>query len=104
AGVARWQSGLVVFLASLCAALAGTVLGWLAGSAAAAAIAGRSGEPVGSLLAHSVLSGHGLVIALAVGAAAAVVVTLALVIEPLRLGGLSLSPLDVAAIGSVLAA
>src|SRR6476619_5967869 len=103
AGVARWQSGLVVFLESLCAALAGTVLGWLAGSAAAAAIAGRSGEPVGSLLAHSVLSGHGLVIALAVGATAALVVTLALVIEPLRLGGLALSPLDVAAIGAVLA-
>ena len=65
-GVARWQSGLVLFLESLAAALAGTVLGWLAGSAAAAVIAGRSGEPVGALLSHSVLSGRGLAIALAV--------------------------------------
>ena len=30
-------------------------------------------------------------------------VTLALVVEPLRLGGLALSPLDVAALGAVLA-
>ncbi len=103
AGIARWQSGLVVFVESLFAAAAGTVLGWLAGSAAAAAIAGRSGEPVGSLLAHSVLSGRGLGIAVAVAAAAALVVTLALVIEPVRLGGLALSPLDVAAIGAALA-
>jgi hypothetical protein len=103
AGIARWQSGLVVFVESLSAALAGTVLGWLVGSAAAAVIAGQSGEPAGALLAHSVLSWHGVGIALAVGAAAALMVTLALVIEPLRLGGLALSPLDVAAIGAALA-
>jgi hypothetical protein len=102
-GIARWQSGLVVFAESLFAATAGTVLGWLVGSAAAAAIAGRSGEPVGALLGHSVLSGRGFLIAVAVAAAAALVVTLALVIEPLRLGGLALSPLDVAAIGAALA-
>jgi hypothetical protein len=102
-GVARWQSSLVVFLESLFAAVAGTVVGWLAGSAAAAAIAGRSDEPVGALLSHSVLSGRGLAIAVAVAAAAALVVTLALVIEPLRLGGFALSPLDVAAIGAALA-
>jgi len=103
AGVARWQSGLVVFVESLFAAVAGTVLGWLAGSAAAAAIAGKSGEPAGALLEHSVLSGRGLAIAVAVAAAAALVVTLALVIEPLQVGGVALSPLDVAAIGAALA-
>jgi len=102
-GVARWQSGLVLFLESLAAALAGTVLGWLAGSAAAAVIAGRSGEPVGALLSHSVLSGRGLAIALAVAAAAALVVTLALAFEPVRVGGLALSPLDVAALGAAVA-
>src|SRR3954451_7347256 len=102
AGVARWQSGMVVCVESLFAAVVGTLLGWLAGSAAAAAIGGRSGEPVGALLAHSVFSGRGLGIALAVAAAAALVVTLALVIEPLRLGRLALSPLDVAAIGAAL--
>jgi hypothetical protein len=102
-GVSRWQTGLVLFLESLAAAVAGTVLGWLVGSTAAAAIAGRSGEPVASLLSHSVLSGHGLAIALAVALAAALVVTLALAIEPVRLGGLALSPLDVAAIGAAVA-
>ena len=103
AGISRWQSGLVLFVESLGAALAGTVLGWLVGSAAATAIAGRSGEPVAALLSHSVLSGRGLVIALAVALTAALVVTLALAIEPVRLGGLALSPLDVAALGAVLA-
>ena len=103
AGISRWQGGLVLFVESLGAALAGTVLGWLVGSAAATAIAGRSGEPVAALLSHSVLSGRGLVIALAVALTAALVVTLALAIEPVRLGGLALSPLDVAALGAVLA-
>ena len=37
-GVARWQSGLVVFVESLFAAVAGTVLGWLAG------LGGRGGD------------------------------------------------------------
>jgi hypothetical protein len=103
AGVRGWQTGLVVVLESLAAALAGTVLGWIAGSAAAAAIAGKSGEPVGALLRHSVLSGHGIAIALVLGLAAALVLAAALTIRPLRLGSLALSPLDVAALGAALA-
>ena len=103
AGIPRWQGGLVVFVESLAAAAAGVVLGWVVGSAAAAAIAHRGGEPVGALLRHSVLSGHGIAIALAVAAAAALVLTLSLVVSPVRVGGLSLSPLDVAALGAALA-
>lgn len=102
-GVPRWQGGVVVLAESLVAAGAATLLGWAVGSAAAAAIAHRDGEPVGALLRHSALSGRGIGIALAVAAAAALVVTLALVIEPVRVGGLSLSPLDVAALGAALA-
>jgi hypothetical protein len=103
AGVRGWQTGLVVVLESLAAAIAATVLGWIVGSAVAAGIAGRSGEPVGALLRHSVLSGHGIAIALVVGAAAGLVLAAALAIRPVRLGGLSLSPLDVAALGAALA-
>jgi hypothetical protein len=103
AGVSGWQTGLVVVLESLAAAVAGTVLGWVVGSAVAAGIAGRSGEPVGALLRHSVLSWHGLGIALAVGAAAGLVLAAVLAIRPVRLGGLTLSPLDVAALGAALA-
>jgi ABC-type lipoprotein release transport system permease subunit len=102
-GVRRWQSALVILVESLAAAVVGTVLGWVAGSAAAAAIAGRSGEPVGALLRHSVLTGRGLTIALVVGLAAGLVVALALTIAPVRVGGLAISPLDVAALGAALA-
>ena len=102
-GVRRWQSTLVILVESLTAALAGTILGWVAGSAAAAAIAGRSGEPVGELLRHSVLTGRGLTIALVVGVVAGVVVALALTIAPVEVGGRSISPLDVAAVGAALA-
>ncbi len=102
-GVRRWQGGLVTLVESLAAAIAGTVVGWIAGSVAAAAIAGRSGEPVGALLRHSVLSGRGLTIALVVGVAAGLVVALALTIAPVEVGGRSISPLDVAAAGAALA-
>ncbi|HEY7017736.1 MAG TPA: hypothetical protein VH297_04640, partial [Gaiellaceae bacterium] len=82
AGVARWQSGFMILLESLAAAVAGTLLGWVAGSAVTAAIAGRSGEPVGALLRHSVLSGHGIWVAVVVGAVAGIVLALALTIAP----------------------
>jgi hypothetical protein len=103
AGVRGWQTGLLVTLESLVAAVTGTVLGWIVGSAVAAAIANRSGEPVGALLRHSVLSGHGLVVALVVAAVAGLVLAATLTVSPVRLGGLALSPLDVAALGAALA-
>ena len=94
----------MLFLESLAAALAGTVLGWLVGSAAAAAIAGRSGEPVAcAALAFGALGTRARDRVLRLRVAAALVVTLALAIEPVRLGGLALSPLDVAAIGAAAA-
>ena len=102
-GVRRWQSTLVILVESLTAALAGTILGWVAGSAAAAAIAGRSGEPFGDLLRHSVLTGRGLTIALVVGLAAGLILALALTIAPVEVGGRAISPLDVAAVGAALA-
>jgi len=102
-GVRRWQSTLVILVESLTAALAGTILGWVAGSTAAAAIAGRTGEPVGELLRHSVLTGRGLTIALVVGVVAGLVVALSLTIAPVEVGGRSISPLDVAAVGAALA-
>jgi hypothetical protein len=102
-GVRRWQTGLEVMLESLAAAAVGTLLGWLAGSAVSAVVAGRSGEPVEALLAHSVLDGRGVGIALALGAIATAVLAAALTIRPLSLGGVAVSPLDVAALGAVLA-
>ena len=103
AGVSRWQTWLLLGAESFAAAAAGTVLGWVLGIAAAAAIASRSGEPVGAVLRHSLLSGRGLGLAAVLGLAAAIVLAGALALRDVRLGGLSLSPLDVAALGAALA-
>jgi len=102
-GVARWQAALLVTLESLAAAVTGTLVGWGVGAVAAVLVAERSGEPAGALLRHSLLSGRGLGIALALAAAATVVLVAALLLRDLELGGLSLSPLDVAALGAALA-
>jgi hypothetical protein len=103
AGVSRWQSGLLLSVESVAAAVTGTVLGWVIGVAGAAAIASRSGEPLGALLRHSLLSGRGLLLALGLAVLASLVLVLALSIGGVRVGGLALSPLDVAALGAALA-
>jgi hypothetical protein len=102
-GVRRWQSGLEVAAEAAAMAVAGTLAGWIAGSAAAAVVADRAGEPVGALLRHSVLSGRGIATALLLAAGATLVLGAALSVRPLSLGGLSLSPLDIAALGAALA-
>jgi len=103
AGVSRWQAGLLLTVESVAAAVTGTLLGWVVGAAAAAAIAGRSSEPVGALLRHSLLTGRGLLLALGLAAVAALVLVLALAIRGVEIGRLALSPLDVAALGAALA-
>jgi hypothetical protein len=103
AGVSRWQSGLLLTAESVAAAVTGTLLGWVIGAAAAAAIAGRSSEPVGALLRHSLLTGRGLLLALGLAAVAALVLVLALSIRGVEIGRLALSPIDVAALGAALA-
>ncbi|HET7806958.1 MAG TPA: hypothetical protein VFK71_00580 [Gaiellaceae bacterium] len=102
-GVSRWQTGLLLTAESAAAAVTGTLLGWVVGAVVASAVASRSSEPAGALLGHSLLSGHGLLLALALAAVATVVLVLALSIGGLHVGGLSLSPLDVAALGAALA-
>jgi hypothetical protein len=102
-GVRRWQAALVVVVESFAAAVAGAVLGWVAGSAVGAAIAGSSGEPVGGLLRHSLLTSRGIAVGLALAATAALVLAGALTIRPLSLRRVAVSPLDVAAVGAALA-
>ena len=100
-GTRGWQIWLQTVSESAAPALAGTLLGWVAGTVAAVAVADRAGEPVGGLLRHSALSGGGIAAGLLLAAAATVVLALTLAIRPLALGGLSLTPLDVAALGAV---
>ena len=100
-GARRWQIWLKTVSEAAAPAVAGSLVGWVAGAAAAALVADRSGEPVGGVLAHSVLSGGGIAAGLLLAVAATVVLALTLTVRPISLGGLSLTPLDVAALGAV---
>ncbi len=103
-GARRWQ--VVLFSAAEPAAVAvvGTVGGWLAGAGIATALARATSSPAGSILGHTIFSGRGAVLAASLAGGAALLLLLcSSSARPLRLGGLSLSPLDVAALGALAA-
>jgi hypothetical protein len=102
-GARRWQLELLTGIELLTVALVGTSLGWLLGAVISAAIATEADSPPGEVLRHSVLSGGGIAAALALTAASAAILFLAVRARPFRLGGHSLSPLDVAALGALVA-
>jgi hypothetical protein len=102
-GARGWQIWLQTVLESAAPAVAGSLLGWAVGAAAAVVVANRAGEPVWGILRHSVLSGGGIAAGLLLAAGSAFVLALTLAVRPLSLGGLSLTPLDVAALGAVVA-
>jgi hypothetical protein len=102
-GTRRWQIGLEVVAEAAAMAFAGTLVGWIVGTALAGAVGDRAGEPVGALLRHSALSTGGIVVALLLVTAVTLVLALTLVIRPVSHRGRTVSPLDVAAIGAVVA-
>jgi hypothetical protein len=99
-GARRWQLVLLAGAEAAAVALAGTAVGWGAGAAIAGVVAGRADVPVGAVLAHSVAAGSGFAIAAGVAGAAALVLLLALRTRPLRVGGLAVTAVDVAALGA----
>jgi hypothetical protein len=102
-GARGWQIWLQTVSEAAVPAVIGAVVGWVVGAAAAAVVASRAGEPVGGILGHSVLSGRGIVAGLLLVAVATAVLALTLAVRPVSLGGFALTPLDVAAIGAVVA-
>jgi hypothetical protein len=102
-GTRTWQIWLQTACEATAPALVGTVGGWVIGTAAAAVVASSAGEPVAGLLGYSVLSGAGIAAGLLLLVAAAVVLVVTLTMRPLSLGRLSVTPLDVAALGAVAA-
>jgi hypothetical protein len=102
-GARRWQlvAGAVAEVGVV--AFAGGVLGWAIGSAVGALVANRAGVPVGEVLAHSVVSGRGFALAAGIAVAAALVVLLSLRAGSTRVGGLTITPVDVAAAGALVA-
>ena len=100
-GARRWQLSVFTGLEAVVVAAGGTAVGWALGSAAGAVVASRAGAPIGEVLAHSTLSESGLIAAIAVAAALALVLLAALRAKPLALAGRSFSALDAAALGAL---
>jgi hypothetical protein len=103
-GARRWQVVLFSAAEPAAVALVGTLGGWLAGAGVAAALARATSSPAGSILGHTVFSGGGAALAASLAGGSALLLLLcSSSVRPLRLGGLSLSPLDVAALGALAA-
>jgi hypothetical protein len=100
-GARRWQLSLFTGAEAAAVALVGTAAGWALGTLAGAVLATRADAPAGDVLAHSTLSGTGLLAATGVAAALALVLVAALRAKPVALGGRSFSALDAAALGAL---
>jgi hypothetical protein len=102
-GARRWQLFLMSGTEAGVAALAGALVGWAAGTALTTLLAERASSGAGEVLSHSVLGSSGLAAAGVVALAATVVVLLGLRAPSLPIGGRSLTTLDVAALGALVA-
>lgn len=101
-GARRWQGALLTGTECAAVGFGGAVVGWIVGSIAGAIAAAATGAPVGAVLTESVLSPTGLLLGLATAVVAAAVIALAVSLEPGRKG--RVGPLDLAALGALLAA
>src|SRR5439155_2168371 len=102
-GARRWQLALVSTAEVFAVALVGAAVGWAGGTGIGALVAGRADVPVGAVLGHSTLAGRGLLFAVVIAVAASLVVLLTLRAGSARLGGWNVTPVDVAAIGAIVA-
>ena len=102
-GARRWQLVLVSAAEVVAVALVGAAIGWAVGTGIGAFVAGRADVPAGAILAHSTLAGRGFVFAAAIAVAASLVVLLSLRAGAARLGALTVTPVDAAAAGALVA-
>jgi hypothetical protein len=102
-GGRRWQLALLSAAETAAVTVTGTVIGWAAGAGVTALIADGAGSPPKEILEHSVLAGTGIGAAAVLAGAATVVLLLALRGPAVPLAGRSLSTVDVAALGALVA-
>ena len=102
-GATAPQRGLVFAAESVVIAVFGAAVGWAAGSAVAAGIADAAGSPAGAVLRHSVLSWAGIAAAAGLAVASTLVLLLSLWRPRRRVGPFTLTAIDVAAIGALVA-
>ena len=101
---ARW-SQLATFTAvePALVAFVAVCIGWAAGAGLAALLARSLSTDAGPVLAHSLLSGHGLALAVLLAVVSAAVVVASLRASVASFGGWSLTTADVAAVGAIAA-
>ena len=102
-GARRWQTVLLSTAEAAGVAFVATIAGWGVGIAIAAALADGGGAPVGGVLWHSSVSAEGAGVMVGLAAAATLVLLVALHAPVVSLTRLSLSVLDVAAVGALVA-
>jgi hypothetical protein len=100
-GASRWQVELHTLAESFSLAALGTIAGWVLGGAAAALIAARAGSPAGDVITHALVSRSGILTAVGVAVAAALLLYATVRAPAIQLGRLAITPLDIAAIGAI---
>ena len=99
-GASRSQIALQSGAEATAIAAAGAAVGWFAGIGPAVLVAEHFGSPGGGIVNHSVLSGGGLAVALALILAAGAILLASVWAPPVRLGSLRLTMLDFAAVAA----
>jgi hypothetical protein len=102
-GARRWQLVLMSAAETGVAAVAGALAGWALGAGVIGIVAERASSPPVAILRHSAFAGTGIAAAAGVAVAAALVILLGLRAPTLPLGGRTVSTVDVAALGALLA-
>ena len=97
----RWLIALTVVAEAFLLTIFGVLCGWLLGLGAAALIAEEGGESIRAALTSSVISAEGFLFFLILAGLVMVALVAALSLRPFRALGLSLSPLDLAALAAL---
>jgi len=100
-GARRWQVELFTLAESLALAAGATIAGWALGAAVAALVAARAGSPAWEVVTHALLSSGGALTGLGVAVVAGVLLYLTVRAQPVQVGRLAFTPLDMAAIAAV---
>ena len=102
-GARRWQIALLAGTEAALLAVIGVAVGWALGTLATALVARMTDVPAGAAVAQGVLSREALVSATLIAAVTAIALLAALAVDEVRVGGKTLSALDVAGAGALVA-
>jgi hypothetical protein len=102
-GARRWQVELFTLAESTAVATLGTLVGWVAGGAVAAAVASRAGSPPRAVVSHALLAPSGIAGAIAIALAAGLLLYATVRADGVQVGRHRLTLLDMAALGAAAA-